>query len=270
MGGTDSVGNWVLFWWQGGRVGGGMLSKSLIWFSIGVLDCVPSLFFTWGQTMVKVMKTMGASFKSSHVCTATLSAPNPAAGHWQPTPLPETPGHSWASLGQSLMGSLLLSPGSWCAQVSICALQESVSPVLCKFWQLYGWLVATSSKRAYAIHKSAAGRAPAPVADLYLLRRHQNTVLSQSLWGPWALVCTKRVWALWVSLVGVGFDSRHDFVPPTIFLGLLLCPWMWDISSKLLQCHAASTPTLVQLTHRYLIYILSTLMYKNIYKNIIV
>ena len=87
----------------------------------------------------------------------------------------------------------LLSPGSWCTQGSICALQESVSPVLCKFWQLYGWLVATSSKRAYAIHKSAAGRAPAPVADLYLLRRHQNTVLSQSLWGPWALVCTKRV-----------------------------------------------------------------------------
>ena len=26
--------------------------------------------------------------------TATLSAPNPAAGHRQPMPLPETPGHS--------------------------------------------------------------------------------------------------------------------------------------------------------------------------------
>ena len=51
---------------------------------------------------------------------------------------PETPGHSWASLGQSFMGSLLLSPGSWCTQGFVCALQESVSPVLCKFWQLYG------------------------------------------------------------------------------------------------------------------------------------
>ena len=50
----------------------------------------------------------------------------------------ETPGHSWASLGQSLVGSLLPSPGSWCAQGSVCALPESVSPVLCKFWQLYG------------------------------------------------------------------------------------------------------------------------------------
>ena len=40
--------------------------------------------------------------------------------------------------GQSLVGSLLLFPGSWYTQGFACALQESVSPVLCKFWQLYG------------------------------------------------------------------------------------------------------------------------------------
>ena len=66
------------------------------------------------------------------------SAPNPEAGHHWPTPLPETPGHWWASMGQSLVGSLLLSSGSWYAQGSVCALQESVSLVLCKFWWLYG------------------------------------------------------------------------------------------------------------------------------------
>ena len=81
---------------------------------------------------------MATSFNRSHACTATLSAPNPAAGHHRPTPLPETPGHLQASLGQSLLGSLLLSLGSWCAQGFLCALQESVSPVLCKFWWLYG------------------------------------------------------------------------------------------------------------------------------------
>ena len=43
-----------------------------------------------------------------------------------------------ASLGQSLVGSLLLSPGSWCAQGFVCALQESASLVLCKFWWFYG------------------------------------------------------------------------------------------------------------------------------------
>ena len=65
-------------------------------------------------------------------------SPNPALGHCQPTLPSETSQHSWAGLGHFLVGSLLLSPGSWCTQGSVCALQESVSPVLCKFWWLYG------------------------------------------------------------------------------------------------------------------------------------
>ena len=115
-----------------------MLSKSLIQFSVDGWSCVPSLLFPWGQTMKEVMKVMVTSFKRFHACTATLSAPNPAAGHHRRTPPVETPGHSWASLGQSLVGSLLLSRGSWCTEGFVCALQESVSPVLCKFWWLYG------------------------------------------------------------------------------------------------------------------------------------
>ena len=77
------------------------------------------------------------TFKRSHAYTAAVNALNPEAGLHQPTPLLETPGHSWASLGQSLVESLLFSPGSWCTQGFVCALQESVSPVLCKFWWLY-------------------------------------------------------------------------------------------------------------------------------------
>ena len=71
----------------------------------------------------------------THCCT---QCPQPAGGHHQPTPPLDTAGHPQASLGQSLLGSLLLSPGSWCTQGSACALQESVSPVLCKFWRLCG------------------------------------------------------------------------------------------------------------------------------------
>ena len=85
--------------------------------------------------MLEVMKIMLTSFKRSH---AALRPLNPAAGHHQPTPLQEIPGHSRASLCQSLVGSLLLSPGSCCTQDFVCTLQESVSPVLCKFWRLYG------------------------------------------------------------------------------------------------------------------------------------
>ena len=88
-----------------------MLSKSLIQFSVDELSCGPSLLFTWGQTMVEVMKIMVTSLKRSHACTTTVLAPNPAAGHFQPTPSPETLGHPQASL---LWGhcSFLLGPGA--------------------------------------------------------------------------------------------------------------------------------------------------------------
>ena len=71
-------------WWERLRrgklglvmMGGAMLSKSLIQFSVGGQGCVPSLLFTWGQTMVDIM-IMVISFKRSHACTATLTASNP-------------------------------------------------------------------------------------------------------------------------------------------------------------------------------------------------
>ena len=107
---------------------------------------------------------MVTSFKRSHALTVALSAPNYAAVHHQFTLLLETPGYSHTSLDQSLVGSLLLSPASWCPQDFVCALKVPVSPVLCKFWWLYGGLMVTSSKRAYAIPRSTAPRAPAPAA----------------------------------------------------------------------------------------------------------
>ena len=64
--------------------------------------------------------------------TVVFIAPDSTAGHRRPMSLPETPGHSQASLAQSLVGTLLLSPGFWCAQGFVCALQESVSSVLWK------------------------------------------------------------------------------------------------------------------------------------------
>ena len=116
--------------------------------------------------MVGVMKIMETSFKRSHAGTASFigSAPYPAAGHCRPTPPPETPGHSQASLGQSLVGSLLLSPESWCAQGYVCALQESVSQSCVSSGGSMVGLMVTSSKRVYAIPRSTAPRAPAPVA----------------------------------------------------------------------------------------------------------
>ena len=150
-----------------------MLSKSLIQFSTDGWSCVPSLLFTWSQIMVEVMKIMATSFKRSHVQTATLSAPNPAAGHHRPMPLLETPGHSRASLGQSLVGSLLLSPGSWCTRFC-CALQESISLSCVSSGGSMVGIMTTSSKRVYAIPRSTASRAPAPSYRGELYRKMQS------------------------------------------------------------------------------------------------
>ena len=104
--------------------------------------------------MVEEMKIMATSFKRA------LSALDPAAGHHPPTTSAGTPGQLRASLGQSLVGSLLLSPESWCAEGFVCALQEFVSTVLYKFWWFFMGSMATSSKMAYAIPRSVAPRAP--------------------------------------------------------------------------------------------------------------
>ena len=127
--------------------------------------------------MVDIMKVMVTSFKRSHAHTATLSALNPAAGHCWPTPLPETPGHSWASLGQSLVGSLLPSPGSGCTQDSVYALQKSIYQSYVTSGSSVVGLMVTSSKRAYAtwglLHPE-----PLPLwqstGDPYLHRKHSK------------------------------------------------------------------------------------------------
>ena len=162
-----------------------------IQFSVDWQGYVPSVLFTWGQTMTEVMKIMASSFKRSHAHTVTLNAPNSAAGHRQPTPLPETPGHSQASLGQSLVVSLLVSSGSWCTQDSVCTLQEIISQSCVSSGGSVVGLMVVFSKRTYAMPKSVAPRATVPVAVHCCPTPPQETLkhsLSQSLWGPWVLV----------------------------------------------------------------------------------
>ena len=138
------------------------------------------------------MKIMATSLKRSH--DALLhSCPDPAAGRRQPTPPLETPRHPQASLGQSLVGSLLLYARSCCTRLC-CALQETIFQSCVSSGRPMVWLMATSSMRSYSIPSLMH---PEPLylgqstADLYLFRRLSNTVLFQSLWGPWVLVCTK-------------------------------------------------------------------------------
>ena len=116
-----------------------MLSKSLIQFSLDVWGCVPSLLFDLRPNYGGGNEDNGNLLQKVPCTHCYIQCSGPCSR----PPLTHTPaGDSWTLMGKSgsvsLVGSLLLSPGYWCAQGSVCALQESVSPVLFKFWWLYG------------------------------------------------------------------------------------------------------------------------------------
>ena len=102
---------------------------------------------------------------SQDYCTQCLW---PGEGQCRPTHLPETPKHSQVGLVQSLVGSVLLFPGSWCTQDFVCALQESVSPVLCKFWQLYGGVNGNLFQEGLCHTQVCCTQSPCPCSSVLL------------------------------------------------------------------------------------------------------
>ena len=168
-----------------------------------------------------------SSFNKSYAHTATLSVPTLQQATADPRlhqRLLDAHGKVWVSL---LWGhcSFLLGPGVHKVLFVPC---KSLIPQSCvSSGGCMMGLMAITLRRAYAIPRSAAPRAPAPVSGHCWPIPLQETFkhsLAPSLWGLWVLVHTRFVWALWVSLVGMGFDSKHDFAPPTILLRFLLYP----------------------------------------------
>ena len=116
----------------------------------------------------------------------------------------ETPGHSWASLGQSLVESLLPSPGSSCAQSFVCALHMSVSPVLCKFWQFCGVSNGDLLQQGLCHTQVYCTQSPCPcISPLQETLKHSSSSFSgvseswcalglfepsECLWGVWGLI----------------------------------------------------------------------------------
>ena len=85
------------------------------------------------------------------------------------------------NLGQSPVGSLLLSPGSWCTQGFVCAIEESVSPVLCKFWQLYGGVNGDLLQEGLCHTQVCGTQSPCPCGRPLLT--HTSTGDTQTLKG---------------------------------------------------------------------------------------
>ena len=176
-------------------MGRAMLSKTLIQFSIGGWGRLPSLLFDLRPNYDGDNEDNGDLLQKVPCRHCYTQCPNPAAGHCQPTPLPETPGHSQASLGQSLVGSLLLSPGPWCTKFCLCP-PRVYFPVLCKFWHLCGGVKGDLLQEGLCHTQVCCTQSPCPCGSPLLTRTSigdTQTVLSQSLLGLWVLVGTRFV-----------------------------------------------------------------------------
>ena len=91
-------------------MGGDMLSKSLIQFSVDGWGCVASLLFDLRTNYGGGNEDNGDLFQKVPCMYCYTHCPQPCS---RPPPTHPSAGDSQASLGQSLVGSPLLSPGSW-------------------------------------------------------------------------------------------------------------------------------------------------------------
>ena len=141
-----------------------MFSKSVIQFSVDGPGCVPFLLLDLRPNYGGGNEDNGNLLEKVPCTHCYTQCPQPFS---RPPPTHTSARDSWtlmASLGQSLVGSLLLSLGSWCIQVSLCALQGSVSQSCISSGSSVVGLMVTSSKRDYAIPRSTAPRVPSPTA----------------------------------------------------------------------------------------------------------
>ena len=161
--------------------------------------------------------------------------------HWR---LLDTPRQVWVSL---LWGhcTFLLSPGAQ----GLCP-PSVYFPVLCKFWQLCGGVNGNLLLKGLCHTQVCCIQSPCPCGRPLLT--HTSAGDNQTLKGRSGSVSVgspgvhRSCLSPRVSLAGIGFDSNCDFAPPTIILGLLFCPWTWDIFFSGIQhppvdgCSAAS------------------------------
>ena len=82
----------------------------------------------------------------------------------------------------------LLSLGSWCTQDFSCALQESVSPVLCNFWQIYGGVNGDLLQKGLCHTQVCCTQSPCPCSSPQLTCTSTGDTQTQ----------------FWLSLCGLG------------------------------------------------------------------
>ena len=235
--------------------------KSFIQFSVDGWGCVPSLLFDLRPNYSGGNEDKGDLLQNVPCMHCYTQCPHRCS---RPPPTQTSTGVSWILTGKSTSNlhlfwghcSFFLGPGEH--KILFVPSKNLYSQSYVSSGNSMVGLMAISSKRAYAIPRSAVPRLPVPAAvycwpippqetlkhrsTLKFKKTQTQNTQTQALWGLWVLVQTRFVWVLWASLACMGFHSKCDFTPRTIFLGFLLCPWKWGISSKSLQHHADAAP----------------------------
>ena len=185
-----------------------------------------------------------------------VMAPNPLAGHRRLTPPLETPGHSQASLGHTLVGSLLLSPASCCTRFCLCP-PRVCFPVLCKFWWLYGGVNGDLLQDGLCHTHVCCTEFPCPCSRPLLTctsSRDTQTQFCLSLCGISGSWCTQamfepfehlwQVWGLILNVISPLLPSCWGF---SFALGYGISPQSHSCATQLLpQHHAAATPVSIK------------------------
>ena len=130
--------------------------------------------------MVEVVKIMATSVKRSHACTATLSAPNPAAGPHRQMPSLESPGHSQARLVSLLWGHCSFRLVLLCTGFCLCP-PRFCFPVLCKFWRLYGGVIGYLLPEGLCHTQVCRTQSPCPCSRPLLTIPPQETLTHSSV-----------------------------------------------------------------------------------------
>ena len=192
-----------------------MLNKYVMQFSIGGQSCVSSLQFDLRPDYGGGNEDNGSYLQKDLCMHCHTQCPQPCNRPLLTQPPPKILRHSWASLNQSLVGSLLLSPECCCAQGFVCVFKECVSPVLCKFWLLYGGVNGDLLQECLCHSQVGYTQSPCPCkqSTTYpcLHRRHSLKALSGS--------------------VSVGSPGTHK----ALFEPSNLLWWAWGLILKVIQ-----------------------------------
>ena len=151
-------------------MGGAVLGKSLIQFSIEGKGCVLSLLFDLRPNYGGGNEDNGDLLQKGPCRHCLTQYPWPCS---RPPTTHASARDSWTLTGKS--GSVYLGHCSFLlgagAQHSVCSFQESISPILCKFWQLYGEVNGDLLQEGLC-HTHVCCPMRQATADPYLHRRH--------------------------------------------------------------------------------------------------